>query len=441
MRKDICLMLCILLFFTTVGGCGKVKETELPMDEFQKNMYGGDFTGYIKMCSSEKAYHIVVDETLYYVDKASMQALISCTKPECTHTGDDFKKICNARLSDFFCYYSGKLYYMDLNYKSGLTSLYAANLDGRNRKDIQEMKVNKSGSTFLSNNPFAIHKGYVIFQSSEGDFPRGANVYVGPLGTDAKKAKQLLKYETFYATKGATYSTDPVEVWDIWADGDYFYYVGETKKAEGVFKQIVYRYDPRNEENRIVWETPEPEETGEWSDSGVRTNGWYISDGVLYYYLSGNGIWKCDFKTGINEQIVAVTDEMQRGTAAFDDEYIYINNGNQNSEVPFEERAIYVYDYQGNYISTISCGDMYKYSKYSGAYKKSDKPLVWEWSGIIGADDENIFIAYSGDGENFGYKKVFIIRKDHLAVNNCQQIIEVYFEGDPITEETYEYKS
>jgi hypothetical protein len=85
------------LFLTIVGGCGKAQEAERSLDEFQKNMHGGDFTGFIRMCSSEKAYHIVVGTTLYYVDKASMQAFISCAKPECTHQGDDFLE-CNAHL-------------------------------------------------------------------------------------------------------------------------------------------------------------------------------------------------------------------------------------------------------------------------------------------------------------------------------------------------------
>lgn len=441
MYKKVCLMLCILLLITIIGGCGKSNEVEVSMGEFQKNMHGGDFAGSIRMCSSDKAYHIVVENTLYYVDKASMKAIISCAKPECTHMGDDFKSGCNASLGLYFCYYSKKLYYFDLDYKTGLFSLNSADLDGTNRKAIQALVTTKTGSTRLSKIPFAIHKGKSIFQSAEGDFPRGANVYVGTLGTDAKKSKQLLEYETFYATKGATYSTDPIEVWDMWADGDYFYYVGETKKEDNSFKQVVYRYDPQSEENRIIWETPEPEETGEWSDSGVRTNGWYITGGVFYYFLSGNGVWKCDLDTGINEQVVAVTDEMQRGTAAFDDEYIYINNGNENSQIPFEDRAIYVYDYQGKYIGSISCGAMYTVSKYLGAYKKTDKPLSWEWTGIIGADKENVFIVYTGDGENYGIKKVFSIRKENIASNKYEQIIETYFEGDPITGKTYEYKS
>ncbi len=334
-------------------------------------------------------------------------------------------------------YYAGKLYYIDTNYKTGLDTIFSADTDGSNRKAIQTVELSQEGGP-VSNNPFAINKGYTIFASTEGDFPRGANVYVGLLGTDAKKAKQLLKYETFYATKGATYSTDPVEVWDMWADGDYFYYVGETKKEEGIFKQVVYRYDPRNEENRIIWETPEPDETGEWSDSGVRTNGWYITRGVLYYFLSGNGIWKCYLDTGINERIVGITDEIQRGTAAFDDEYIYINNGNENSTVLVDERAIFVYDYQGNYIGSIPCGNMYN---YSGAYRQSNRSFLGEWTGIIGADDENIFIAYYGYGPDMSNDKVFFIKKDNLLINSCEQIIEIYYEWDSITDKEYEYKS
>lgn len=369
-------------------------ETKVSYEEFQKAFHMSQDDTFNRGCASEKGYYFMGNSYLYFVDKETMQSTILCGKPECLHQDQN----CNAYLGNIshITYYDGKLYYAAGQEQGipgvdeGVWNLYAMNADGTQKTKVLTLRAENEG--FYSNpTQFVIHKGQVLFLSDR------ENILCVPLGGNLEDAKAVKTNDL-----GLDYEAvaDSLELWYLWADQDKFYCFGNPKSEQ--FREVLYEYDPGTEALTQIWMVPESAETGKWDTSDVSVNGWYIDQGILYYYLSGNGLYQYNISTKETQQIAALDDPKYTGTAEFDGELAYINNR--------ETDTIYVYSLKGEYLGE------YGYREYASLGKGQE-----EGSGvgrIIGSDADMVFLctenlkSMTQDGFGLGYTYYYLMKSE-----------------------------
>ncbi len=77
---------------------------------------------------------------------------------------------------------------------------------------------------------------------------------------------------------------------------------------------------------RQVWVTPDEETAGEWEETGVSVSQWYVTGGIIYFYLSGGDMWKTELSTGKTEKLADTHEKTQYGSAVFSDEVMCLLN-------------------------------------------------------------------------------------------------------------------
>jgi len=290
--------------------------------DFQKNFHSGH--GGITACESESGFLFIKNFFLYYIEKSSMQTTIVCTKLECLHNDNK----CNAFVpSDQLTYYDNKLYYLE--YGSSGNIIISMDLDGSNRKNLFSYINERSSYDYL------IHRGYAYFVED-------LCLYSVQLNNTNRRAKVYEFSDSYY--------------FNLWGDGDYVFICAENLN----FSEEFYRYDLSSAKCEKVWSVNSINE--DWMTKGKLVNGWYISNGVIYYYLSGNGIWKHDFDSQEYSKIADISDPSQcghDGYASFDENGIYIDSSSSLNQQDPSKYAIHIYDYQGVLTDTIPIGDIY----------------------------------------------------------------------------------
>jgi len=202
-------------------------------------------------------------------------------------------------------------------------------LDGSNRKKLLSYIEERSSYEYL------IHRGFAYYVED-------MCFYSVPLDNTNKKVKVF------------EFSDDGIIInFALWADGGYVYVCTEYLDQPAEY----YRYDISRTKCEKVWSVDSIME--DWMTKGDIVNGWYITKGVIYYYLSGNGIWIYDFSSKKYTKLASITDPSQYGYATFDDENIYIDSSNVLNPQDPSEYAIYVYDYQGVLADKIPIGDIF----------------------------------------------------------------------------------
>jgi hypothetical protein len=110
------------------------------------------------------------------------------------------------------------------------------------------------------------------------------------------------------------------------------------------------------------------------------------------------------FSDGEYSQIAGITDKLQYGYATFDEEKIYINTSHMVTNAQDAKKyAIYIYNYQGELIDTVSTGDAYSdndLNLFSLVASSSDKVIG------MGTSSEQITYAF-GNTQYFMDKMIF----------------------------------
>lgn len=312
-------------------------DTAVSATNFQKNMNNGNYGKYIS-CETDKGYYFLLSNYICYTEKSNMNTTILCNKPECKHNTTD----CNAYLdgANTLTYYNGNIYYDFFDDSEGVYYLYKMNTDGTDRTKVQSI-CNDSGSS-LYTPKYIIDNGIVYIKINElsqtATATENIKIYAAPVGTDFDKAVQID-------------SLNNVEFDKMWADNNKLYYMVTVDGADKL-----YSYDYSGNKKDLVWNVPPASEVGSWASEGVGANGWYVKDNCLYYFLSGNGMYKYDFSKQKNECIKKISDSSHKGIASFDDNYMYINCS--NSVVGCNKNQICIYDLSGNYIGTVTYDDV-----------------------------------------------------------------------------------
>ena len=325
MAKKLFSLLLAVMLPLSCAACSGVIESD---KEFQKNMNQSDYYRLNRVCETEDGYYLLYGgDEAYFIDKETKQAALLCTKPECAHDDDT----CNARIYGGVLWETGgRLYYTNsalLQEKGKLTDygerIYSVALDGTDQRVVQELEFEPSGSSTYVD-PI-LHRGYVYFVYS-------GVLYRVKLGEELEKAEELWG-DTIEKEKGNIYHSIPVgNNFTLWADGDFVYVMCNVRQADGTYKDTLFAYDAEGEgeegEERVkqVWQTPDADTVGEWTETGVSVTKWYVKDGFIYFYLSGGDYWRCDLETDAYEKLADTHEKTPYGKAIFSDEALCLLN-------------------------------------------------------------------------------------------------------------------
>lgn len=85
-------------------------------------------------------------------------------------------------------------------------------------------------------------------------------------------------------------------------------------------------------------------------------NQWYVMDGYVYFFLSGNGFWRYGLETGEYEKLVDTTDKAEYGKAIFSDEYMFlINDDPEIRDGTYNANdALFLYKLDGTFVKDLS---------------------------------------------------------------------------------------
>lgn len=371
-KKMLTAVLAVLMTISLSACGGNTGNTKLPVpqsggssSEFQKNMAGSNSSEIENLCETEKGYYLQYDAFIYYVDKESKTATVLCNKPECSHSDDHCNAWTNGHSLSAF---KGKLYFNNMDYalengkyKNYGEVLYSMELDGTKHDMTQALEFTVNGNSMQNIVKPIIHRGIVYFAYN-------GILYGVPLGEDIKNAVKIFGDETKEITGGITVVNPNALQYKLWADGDVVYFMLNLQQPDKTYKDTLFSYQPESGEVRECWKTPDKKEVGAWEKSGVSPSAWYIKDGYLYFYLSGNDLWRADLATGKNERLAKTSEKTKYGSVVFSNQYMCLLNdtpGNQfdligNSQSYTGGDILYVYGLDGSFIKEVSLKDLYQ---------------------------------------------------------------------------------
>ena len=255
---------------------------------------------------------------LRYYDKKAGKATVVCNKPNCDHSNTE---TCGGAINAFeIQYYNGKIYFTDTFVETNDRRLMSINADGSNEKVVQILEDNRE-YMYADNASFIIHRGIVYYILSTGEVM--ANELGGKLEDAIPVFNESLEKVEFQ--NGVQVISGNTSMRMLYADGENIY-LRLMEKVNNSYVETFYQYNVTKNESKQVFQIPTKEIVGEWEETGVKSEGWYIEGNDLYYFLSENGLWKYNFETRENKKIIDLQDV--RGFATIDGEHLYINNGN-----------------------------------------------------------------------------------------------------------------
>lgn len=364
--KKVKKLISCLLYIQICMFLGSCKDNAQPADsfEFQKNMHQSTSKDIPYLCETENGYYFQYDAFAYYIDKKSKKATVLCAKPECNHNDNS----CNAWI---YCsglsYFKGKVYFVNRDYvlKNGKYTdygilLYSMEQDGTSHDIVQSLEFTPGGDTSQHITAPIIYKGKVYFVYS-------GVLYCVSLGENIVKAEKIYGEEV-KSTSGAFQLMNPDAVrYTLWADQNDMYFMVNIKQTNGTYKDTLFSYDPESKELKQRWQVPDASVVGEWQTTGVSVSQWYLTNGFLYFYLSGGDFWRVDLNTGVNEKMAETSRMTKYGTAIFSDQYMCLLNDGpgdginliNNSKVYTGGDLIYVYGLDGTLRKEISLKELY----------------------------------------------------------------------------------
>ena len=371
-KRFLALILAVLLILS-LAGCETARgdTVDIPASQtgdtdFQKNMHQSTTYEIDAIAETDAGYYFELDGSyLYFLDKETKKVTIVCNKPECQHED----ATCNARIAGEVIWSAGdKLYYTCRNsvlengqYVDYGLRVYRMDMDGTNREAIQKLQFVVRGDT-VSWTPHPIqHRGIVYF-------PYSGVLYRMPLGGDIEKDAEAIWGEASEDT-GMFFNTS-APAYHLWADGDTVYFMVGLETKDGIYKDVLFAYDPEAKKVEQVWQTPDKEDVGEWITTGVEESQWYILNGSIYFYLSGGDFWKTDLSTGKTEKLADTHEKTKYGSAVFSDDYLCLMNdvpedvdGMQYSIVGGLDYiggdTLYIYKLDGSFVKEISLQPVY----------------------------------------------------------------------------------
>ena len=366
-RKLLAALLAALLTLTLAACNNGDPAVNIPVfqsgsDDFQKNLHQTDKRSFIE---TDTGFYFVYGP-LYYIDKETMKATVVCGKPDCDHTDPN---ICNAlTLADYLLTGGDKIYYVNLTYSNGQSEklVQAVKFDATDRETVQELKYNETSSSQSSRDRAICHRGYIYYISDD-------ILYRVALGGKKDSAEAIWSPENAGTTQshGGLVDINPNAIrYTLWAEGDTLYFMANVQTTDGTYKDVLFQCDLTDMSVRQVWVTPGSDEVGEWETTGVKVSQWYVTNGYIYFYLSGGDMWRTELASGKTEKLADTHKQTQYGSAVFSDEYMALLNdipvyfyGDPTPMPGATLRSygdtIFLYGLDGTYIKEISLKGLY----------------------------------------------------------------------------------
>lgn len=434
MIKRILAATLAVILILSFAACGDKGNTNLPYTstgdstvlgtDFQKNMNQSTSYRIYDLCETDNGYYFSFNCIIYYMDKSTGEATVLCGKPDCSHEVEDCNAFANG---DFLTYYNGKLYWSSRDYVQENGSVvdygervHCMDLDGTNHSVIQKLDFTPGGDTSGIITQPIIHRGSVYFAYS-------GLLYTVPIGDDIENAVQIYGEEII---DNGSMIANTNELWyELWADGDLVYFMAKNvKQSDGTYKDTLFCYDPQTQNLEKVWQVPDKSEVGSWDTTGVSVTQWYISNGYIYFYLSGNDVWATELSSGKTEKVVDL--DISGGVASFSDEYIVILRKEVMSQsmdfitggsVKSAGDVLFVYGYDGELVQEISLDQIYEdcatvsdcyilwvdegkiYLQAGGTVSQPDKSYDLQTELIYSADIESGSLEKTNWSWSYGY--------------------------------------
>lgn len=374
MKRFLAAVLTVILILS-LAACAGDSGTKLPAvsggddsvlgTDFQKDMNQSTSYRIYNVCETAGGYYFQFNSMAYFVDKETGTSTILCSKPDCSHIHSESDTSCNAYMHTYFLnYYNGKLYYNNSDYvlENGTyvdhgDRLFSMNLDGTEHNVVQEIEFPQNGSTSGYVTEPMIHRGQVYFCYS-------GILYTVALGGDIDDAVEIYGEEII--DDGSMIANLNEMYYELWADGDMVYFMAKNvKQSNGTYKDTLYSYDPQEKKTEKIWQVPDKSDVGSWDTTGVSVSQWYIADGYIYFYLSGNDIWYTELSTGETNKLVDL--DINAGVASFSGEYIVLISKEvigmdltSGGAALSAGDTMYVYGYDGKLVKEISLDKVYE---------------------------------------------------------------------------------
>jgi len=303
-------------------------DTELALSGFQRSMNINSPLRLPTVCKTENGYYLQNEGVLYFFDSALGRMIVVCGKPECPHNDVD----CNAWInSKLLSYYDGKLYYAqgDSIHNSYIT-LCSMNLDGTDHKDIQVIQKAETGWRVNCADPIFVN-GVVYFMEPDH------SVYRVGLGQNVENAVMLIS--------GEQEKMLDTSRWKFWADGETVYAMNRYMDNNGNEHDSLYLLGDNTSNTKKIWSS------SQIVNSISENTSWYIMNGHLYYFASGNELWNINLGSGNSEKI-SLSGDTSGGAATFTDENIIILSA--------DRREVTVFDYSGANKANIDLSSIYR---------------------------------------------------------------------------------
>lgn len=343
------------------GGKVDIPTNQTGSEDFQKNLHQAinKTSGLPTFIETDTGYYMGYG-SLYYIEKGTMKATILCAKPDCDHTDPN---ICNALIDARYLLAGGKKIYYVGNVDEP-KEVRSVNFDGTQREILQELKYNETSSSQSSDDWGIYHRGYVYYVSDD-------ILYRVKLGGEKDSAEKIWSPENAGVTQshGGQVDFNPNSIhYTLWADGDMLYFMANVQTTDGTYKDVLFQCDLTDMSVKQVWVTPSKDEVGEWEKTGVSVSQWYITNGYIYFYLSGGDMWRTELATGKLEKLADTHEKTQYGSAVFSDDYMCLLNDapvNYNGDITpgglFRSAGdtIFLYGLDGTFIKEISLKPLY----------------------------------------------------------------------------------
>ncbi len=339
----------------SLAGCGKGgPANQTGSGDFQKNLHQTDE---MTLVETDAGYYFAYG-WLYYLDKVSGKVTLVCGKPDCDHTDEN---VCNGIINGYLITGGEKLYFVTNRYLNGAPNklVHSINLDATDRKTIQQLKCDEFSSSASSSDRGIYHRGYIYYVSDD-------ILYRVKLGGEKDSAEEIWRPENAGSTQanGGLVEFNPNAIrYTLWADGDTLYFMANVQAEGGTYKDVLFQCDLNDMSVRQVWAVPGADEVGEWETTGVKVSQWYVTNGYIYFYLAGNGLWRTELSGGKTERLADTGDKIPYGSAVYSDEYVYILNdvpgfggdlSTPGSPFHYDGDTVFVYRPDGTFIKEIS---------------------------------------------------------------------------------------
>lgn len=343
------IMLCTLISMSVIG-CGKQQSAvTLNQSKEDNQPYWNIFSRYI--AKSESGYYYIdkadiEQKRICYLDNETKSSIPLCAKAECSHTDEK----CNAYLEKNYnaqqiYYYNGMIYVIYNDDTDGLSYLVQITPDGTSRERLFEIGPISVAYCLTFNN------GSVYIYQRQGGVSGydESTAVLRRRSLDGKEDENAYEYTGYGAVIHAVKSYG----------GKIFFLVEEDRRestekySDRIYtRKGVFVYDCTTKKTESVCE-------GDITDYTIDE-----SNGMLYYYVFNEGLYKRKLSETNAERIYEMVDgETNICQISFDGKYLYMSN--EQYYVYFFKRIgtyLYVMDTDGKELNKISTPGIYSTS-------------------------------------------------------------------------------